>query len=245
MADDAEPVAEPLHRGAGDEDRAFERVGPLALELVGDGGEQPVPRHHRLVAGVEQREAAGAVGRLEHARLEAGLADRRRLLVAGDAEDRDRRAEDRRLGRPVVGGAVPDLGEDGAGHVEDAEQFVVPRAVVDVEEHRPRGVGRVGGVDLAAGEPPDQERVDRAEGELAALGLVARALHPVEQPGDLGRGEIRVEEQAGPGRDLGLDAGLAKRGAGARRCGGPARRWRDGSASRSCGSRSPSSRAGW
>ena len=30
VLDDAEAVAQPLHRGAGDEDRAFERVGALA-----------------------------------------------------------------------------------------------------------------------------------------------------------------------------------------------------------------------
>ena len=35
-------VAQPLHRGAGDEDRAFQRIGALAVELIGDGGEQAV-----------------------------------------------------------------------------------------------------------------------------------------------------------------------------------------------------------
>ncbi len=44
VLDDAEPVAQPLHRGAGDEDRAFERVGALAAELIGDRGEQLVLR---------------------------------------------------------------------------------------------------------------------------------------------------------------------------------------------------------
>ena len=43
------------------------------------------------VAGVEQREAAGAIGRLHHAGRETALPDGRRLLVAGDAEDGDRR----------------------------------------------------------------------------------------------------------------------------------------------------------
>ena len=42
VADDLQPVAQPLDDGAGDEDRAFERVGRAAVELVGDGGEQPV-----------------------------------------------------------------------------------------------------------------------------------------------------------------------------------------------------------
>ena len=47
--------------------------------------------------GMGQHERAGAVGRLGLARREAGLADRRRLLVAGHAADRDRRAEQPRV----------------------------------------------------------------------------------------------------------------------------------------------------
>src|SRR3546814_16613528 len=39
--------------------------------------------------------------------------------------------------------------------------------------------------------------VDGAEGELAALGTLARVRHGVEQPGDLGAGEVGVEQQAG------------------------------------------------
>ena len=80
------------------------------------------------------------------------------------------------------------------------EQVVAPSALVDVEEQRADGVGGVGGVDAAAGQPPDQERVDGAEAELAALGLRAGALHVVEQPGDLGAGEIGIEQQAGRAR---------------------------------------------
>ncbi len=43
------------------------------------------------LAGVEQREAAGAVGRFHHAGLETALPDGRGLLVAGDAADRGSR----------------------------------------------------------------------------------------------------------------------------------------------------------
>jgi hypothetical protein len=89
LPDDAESVAQPLHRRAGDEDRALEGVGALAVELIGDGCEQLVVRSHRRGAGVEQGKAAGAVGRLDHARRKAGLADGGGLLVAGDAADCD------------------------------------------------------------------------------------------------------------------------------------------------------------
>ena len=54
----------------------------------------------RLEAGVHQHEAAGAVGVLRHARLEAGLAEERGLLVPGDPE-RKTRAERTRNGVPL------------------------------------------------------------------------------------------------------------------------------------------------
>ena len=87
---DVQIVAQPLHRRAGDEDRAFERVGAHAAELIGDGGEKLVLRGDRRRAGIEQGKTAGAVSRLDHARRETGLPDERRLLVAGHAADRDR-----------------------------------------------------------------------------------------------------------------------------------------------------------
>ena len=57
--------------------------------------------------------------------------------------------------------------------------------------------------DRAAGQAPEQEAVDGAEGELAALGGGARARRVVEQPGDLGGGEIGVDDEAGRRRDRG------------------------------------------
>ena len=158
-------------------------------------------RGDRLLPRIEEREAARAVGGLDHAGLEAGLADGGRLLVAGDAEDGDGGAEDRRLGHPVGGIAVAHLGQHGARHVEQREQIVVEGALGDVVEQGARGVGGVGGVHLAAGEAPDQEAVDGAEGQVPGLGERARALHVVEQPGDLGGGEVGIQQQAGLGRD--------------------------------------------
>ena len=77
------PVAQPLHRRAGDEDGAFERVGGPAVEAERDGGEQPVARGDRLGAGMGQQEAAGAVGALDVAGLQAALTQRCRVLIAG------------------------------------------------------------------------------------------------------------------------------------------------------------------
>ena len=91
--DQLQAVAQPLHGSAGDEDRAFQRIGALAVELIGDGGQQPVLRGHGRAAGVEQRKAAGAIGRFHHAGLEAGLADGRGLLVARHTANRNGRAQ--------------------------------------------------------------------------------------------------------------------------------------------------------
>ena len=87
LFDDAQPVAQPLHDRAGDEHRAFQAVGDLAAESPADRGQQLVLRGDRLVPRVEQQEAAGAVGVLGAADVEAGLAERGRLLVAGTAGD--------------------------------------------------------------------------------------------------------------------------------------------------------------
>ena len=95
-----------------------------------------------------------------------------------------------------VVGRVAHVGQDGARDAKQRQQLVVPGVAADVVEQGAAGVGRVGRVDRAAGQPPQQERIDRAEGEFAALGARPCAGDIVEQPGDLGRREIRVEQQS-------------------------------------------------
>jgi len=73
-------------------------------------------------------------------------------------------------------------------------------------------------VALAAGQVPDQEGIDRAERQLAGLGLGPRAVDRIQDPGELGAGEIGVEQQAGLLGDhrlvaLGLEAGAQLGGA--------------------------------
>ena len=58
-------------------------------------------------------------------------------------------------------------------------------------------------------QPPQQEAFDGAGGERALLRRGAAARHVIEDPGDLGAGEIGIEEQAGLGRDLVFMAGRA------------------------------------
>ena len=66
---------------------------------------------------------------------------------------------------------------------------------------------------------PEEEAVDGPEGQVAALGSRAGAGDVVEEPGDLGRREIGVEQQARCARDTSvsppsrLEVGAERRGA--------------------------------
>ena len=132
------------------------------------------------------------------------------MLVAGDAPDRDRRAEESAVAGAEIGIAIADLRQNGGRHVQEPQQLVVPLIGGDVEELGAAGIGRVGGMDLAAGQPPEEKTVDRAEGELAGLCPRAGAFHMVEEPGDLGAGEIGVDDEAGLFGDERLEAVLGK-----------------------------------
>ena len=155
-------------------------------------------RRDRRVAGVEQREAAGAVGRFHHAGLEAALPDGRGLLVAGDAEDADRRRR-----------------TDPAASCRNRRRSRAPPAAARPARRTaraaPRPIGRCGC--RAAACAPHWWRRSRApcrrsaatagsvstvpKASLPGLRRLARARHVVEQPGDLGRREIRIEQQPG------------------------------------------------
>ena len=144
-----------------------------------------------------------------------------------------------------AGGGILHLGQHRARHARDLQELVVPLAGVDVEQQRARGIGGVGGVHLAAGEPPEQIAIDGAEHQLAALGARPRAGDVVQDPGDLGAGEIGIDDQAGllpRSRARGLRLSVSRR---CRRCGGPARRWRGARPARWRGPTPRWSRAGW
>ena len=164
-------------------------------------------RGDRRRAGIEQSETAGAVSGFDHARREAGLADQGGLLVAGDAVDRDRGAEQFRIGHAERGGAIQHRRQNRFGHAEQRQQPIVPAAFMDVEQQRARRIGGVGGVHFAAGEPPQQIRIDRAECQLTARGPFANVRRAIQQPGEFCAGEIRIEQKPGLPRELGFMAG--------------------------------------
>ena len=119
--DDAELVAEPLDEGAGHEHTALERV--LGVPRVGGRGRhrghEPVLTRAGLVPGVHEQKAAGAVGVLRLARMEAALAEERRLLVARHAADGNALDEPRVRRHAEVAGRGAHLGKNGLGNAEE------------------------------------------------------------------------------------------------------------------------------
>src|SRR5207253_9690346 len=63
----------------------------------------------------------------------------------------------------------------------------------------------------AACEPEYQPRIDRAEAELAAVGAPAQGAVAIEQPLELGAGEVGIDQQPRAPANLGL--ALGERGA--------------------------------
>ena len=97
LLDDAESVAQPLHRRAGDEDRGLERVRRLRrARRSAIVVSIPLRAGRSLAAGVQQQKRARSVGVLAGARVEAPLTEQRGLLVAGDAHESAPRRRARR-----------------------------------------------------------------------------------------------------------------------------------------------------
>ena len=69
----------------------------------------------------------------------------------------------------------------------------------------------------AAGQPPEQERVDRPERQVPVLGTGASARHGVQDVSDLRPAEVRVQGQARPLPEQRLVAGVPQALAGRRR----------------------------
>src|SRR5439155_1357574 len=96
-------------------------------------------------------------------------------------------------------GRIHERGKHLGRHVEQGAHAVIPVDAGEVQAERARGVADVGGVHAAAGQLPQEPRVDGAEGQLAARGTTTRVGGLVEDPRDLRPGEIGVQHQARAG----------------------------------------------
>ena len=195
-------IAQPLDGRARHENRTLQRIIHLAVQSPRHGGDQPVVREHRLFTDIHQHKAAGAEGAFCLAPLEAGLPKQRRLLVTRRTGNLDLAAEVHRVGVLVKLAVGHGVGQHTARYVKDLQDLIVPVQRVDVEQHRPAGVGIVGHMDLAAGQLPDQPCLDRAKEQVAPLGPRAHAGHIVQNPFQLGCREIGVNDKAGLFPDL-------------------------------------------
>jgi hypothetical protein len=139
----------------------------------------------------------------------AALPEERRLLVAGKA--RDRQGEAQVLGLRITHDSRRwhDGGEHLARDPEQRQQLLVPGAPSQIVEQRPRCVGVVAGVNPPAGEPRHQPALHGAGGQLAPLGPAAEG-RIAQQPFELGGGEVRVGDQAGPLPEQRLEPGVAE-----------------------------------
>src|ERR1019366_8007145 len=179
--DGAQAIAQPLHDGAADEDAAFRRVLRRARRLRSAGRDEAVGRGLGHGASVHEHEAAGAVRVLDLPFTKAGLAEQGALLVAGDTADRNRGAEQIGPCMPVFVARGMDRRQEGSPNVE------------------------------RAGQHPEQPGIDGAESELAALGGGARVGDVIEQPGELGAREIRIEDKGGLLAEERFEAALLQR----------------------------------
>ena len=157
-----------------------------------------------MLRGIEHQERAGSISALDIARGKACLPDESRLLIAGNSADGQRLTEHRGIADSEISGTVANLGQHAHGHVEHLAQRLVPTALANVVERGSARIGGIGEMRLAAAQPPDEKTVDGAEGDVAGGGRLARTRHSVEDPRDLGGGEIRVEAQAGLAAHVGL-----------------------------------------
>src|SRR5215208_7960655 len=82
------PVAQPLNRSARNKDRPFERVRVLTVCVTGDSGQNPLTRKRANLARIEKEKRSRAVSVLAFSCFDAGLAEKRSLLIAGHSADR-------------------------------------------------------------------------------------------------------------------------------------------------------------
>ncbi len=191
---EADEIGQPLHRCAGDVDVALERVDG-GVEAPGHGRGQAGIRGQLRRRGHHQR-AAGAVGSLDGARLEAGMAEEGGVRIAhqrADGHARGQIPDGDGLAEACAG--RPDLGQRGHGDVEGLGQPRIPGDGCEVHQLGARGVAGIGGVLGAAGQVPQQPAVDGAEADLAGRGSGTTIGRLVEQPAPLAGGEAGIERQ--------------------------------------------------
>ena len=169
MSHELQLVGHPFQSGSRAVDVTLETVICLA-----EGGES-YARHQALgsrlwlFADVHHDARPGAVSHLAAAFLETHLTGQCSVAVAEYTRNGNRTGEQSfTCGLAVGGVAGAHVGHHAAWDVEQLQQVVVPLHGVDVEQHGSRGIGEVSGMHLAAGEFPDEPRLDGTHEQFAS-----------------------------------------------------------------------------
>ena len=105
------------------------------------------------------------------------------------------------------------VGQHGARDAHDLEHIRIPVQGLQVHQHGAGGVGHIGDMHAAlgaAGQVPDDPGVDVAEEHFALLSLGAHTGDIVQDPFDLGAGEIGRQRQTHFGAEAILAAVLGQ-----------------------------------
>ena len=92
----------------------------------GDGREQTVVRHRPGRAGILQQKTSRAVSVFAHPRLETRLAEQRRLLIAGDARDREGPARQGACHFAEQAARRQHIRQHRARHVKQSQHLLIP-----------------------------------------------------------------------------------------------------------------------
>ena len=172
VRDQPEPIAQPLYRRPCDEDRPLQCICHLATQPARRPWSACPRGRDRLRPGVQQREATRAVGGftmpgVKQAWPPTPPADRPPCRRSGCSRPAAWSRRTRRCCRAPWAAPIADA--------EQGQQFYVPVLPVDVEQQRAGGIGGIGRMRATLGQPPQQERVHRAERQLAPFGAGADA----------------------------------------------------------------------
>ena len=80
-------------------------------------------------------------------------------------------------------------------NAQPSKHFLVPFQLADIEDHRTRRIGIVGHVNLPFCHIPNQPSVNGAEEEVPCFGFFFCPFYIFEDPVDLGRREVGVNDQ--------------------------------------------------
>jgi hypothetical protein len=128
------------------------------------------------------------------------------LLVAGDSGDRYRRVEHAGGGLSESSTGGDHIGQKCARDIQLFEYPIVPGALSQRIEKRSRGVRWFREVDTAPGQLPEEPGIDRAECQLSRARSFAHAIDLVQEPHQLGGGEVRIHDEPRALAELLLEA---------------------------------------